>query len=94
MEDQLMVFDVQVFGSDVDPDDSFSYTASNILPLPFNDVLDSRRLSYDSELNGSEPTVKAVQHDILSMASLEITTDELRPFLKCNTSTKAQYPRL
>ena len=67
----------QLYGySDVDPEDSFSFTTSNNLPPLFNDVLDYSRLSYDSELNDFGPTLKAVQHDIHPLASLEITTGE------------------
>ena len=82
MEDQWMVFDEQVFGSDIETEDSFSLTTSNDLSTLYDYSLDDRFLSSDwkdPELNDLLPNVRALKEDILSVAIREINTDECSP---------------
>ena len=88
----MEVFEEQIYGPDMDPEDSFPLLTS--LPL-FNDIHDSFHLKDDwieSELKGFEPNVKAVQRDILSVATHEINKKEKRHFSNTRLLLKPYIP--
>ena len=69
-------FEQRIYGSDVDPEDSFSFTTFNDFPPLFDDIHSHSCHTNDREFNSFNPNVKAVQWDILSVATHEINKHE------------------